>query len=495
MGIIRQQAVKGTIYSYLGVIIGFITTAIIFPRILSTEEIGLLKLLVSFSVLFAQFGSLGFTNVINRLFPWFRDKNSGHNGFVIVALLISFAGFIISIVGLMILKPVFIRNNIDNSDLFQTYFNYLIPLIFFTLFFGLFDAYIKALYDAVVGTVMKELIQRVFILISVILYFFSFISFQNFVLLYVISLSLPSVILFIILIINGDFLLRRPGRIFTKTVWREIASLCFHGLLVGFGSIAVLQLDSIMVNRFEGISLTGIYATTFFFATIILIPSRPLLKISTTIIAEAWKKKDIKTISTIYEKSTLTQTIIALFLFTVLWVNINNVFFIIPKEYEAGKWVIFFIGIKNVIEMATTMSNTIIQTSAYYRINTLFISLFLILMVLFMLILIPVKGITGAAISILISYSIIAFMQYIFLKIKFRIDPFNYKILIAFFISLISYVPGYLIPLQDNFIIDIFLRTALTSGIFFISIVIMRVSEDINKFLNHIFKTEIFWKE
>ena len=156
---------------------------------------------------------------------------------------------------------------------------------------------------------------------------------------------------------------------------------------------------------------------------------------------------------------------------------------------------IFFIGIKNVIEMATTMSNTIIQTSAYYRINTLFISLFLILMVLFMLILIPVKGITGAAISILISYSIIAFMQYIFLKIKFRIDPFNYKILIAFFISLISYVPGYLIPLQDNFIIDIFLRTALTSGIFFISIVIMRVSEDINKFLNHIFKTEIFWKE
>ena len=59
-------------------------------------------------------------------------------------------------------------------------------------------------------------------------------------------MSLPSVILFIILIINGDFLLRRPGRIFTKTVWREIASLCFHGLLVGFGSIAVLQLDSIM---------------------------------------------------------------------------------------------------------------------------------------------------------------------------------------------------------------------------------------------------------
>ena len=92
MGIIRQQAVKGTIYSYLGVIIGFITTAIIFPRILSTEEIGLLKLLVSFSVFFLHnLASLGFTNVINRLFPWFRDKNSGHNGFVIVALLISFA--------------------------------------------------------------------------------------------------------------------------------------------------------------------------------------------------------------------------------------------------------------------------------------------------------------------------------------------------------------------------------------------------------------------
>ncbi len=495
MGIIKQQAVKGTVYSYIGVVIGFITTAVIFPRILSTEEIGLLKLLVSFSVLFAQFGSLGFTNVINRLFPYFRDKNSGHSGFVIIALIVSFTGFIISIAGLLILKPVFIRNNIENSALFVSYFNYLVPLIFFTLFFGLFDAYIKALYDAVVGTAMKELVQRILILISVVLYFFNYISFKNFVLFYVISLSVPTVIIFIILIINGDFLFRKPGPVFNKVIWKEMASLCFHGLLVGFGSIAVLQLDSIMVNRFMGISPTGIYATTFFFATIILIPSRPLLKISTTIIADAWKVKDINTIKTIYEKGSLTQAIAALFLFIVLWVNINNVFIIIPKEYEAGKWVIFFVGIKNVIEMATTMSSTIIQTSSYYRINTLIISFFLALMILFMLILIPLYNITGAAISILIAYTITAFLQYLFLKVKYKIVPFDYKILVVTFIALISYVCGYFIPLQNSFLIDIFIRTTVSGGIFFITIVFLKISEDINQLLNQLFKTKIFWKE
>jgi len=376
----------------------------------------------------------------------------------------------------------------EDSAILITYFNYLIPLIFVTLFFGLFDNYIKALYDAVIGTVLKELLQRIFILISVVLYFFDLVDFNLLVLLYVMALSLPTLIIFIKLVISREFILSKPGDIFNQDLWREIIHLCFHGILTGFGSIAVLQLDSIIVNHYLGISLTGIYATTFFFATIILIPSRPLFKISTTIIADAWKDNDLKTISLIYKKSTNTQTWIAVILFAGLWVNIDNIFMIIPKEFEAGKWVIFFIGIKNVIEMATGISITIIQTSEHYRINTLFMGVFLILMVISILILIPVAGLSGTAVAIMTSYGLIALSRYIFLKLRYKIDPFDIKIFLIVMIGLIAYLGGYFIPVINNYIIDIVIRSIVTGGIYVFLTVVFNLSDDINRYLKQLLR-------
>ena len=93
MGIIQKQAIRGTIYSYIGVGVGFLITGILFPKFLDLEVIGLLSLLVAYSVIFSQLGSLGFGGVINRLFPYFRDKESGHQGFLVIALGISLIGF------------------------------------------------------------------------------------------------------------------------------------------------------------------------------------------------------------------------------------------------------------------------------------------------------------------------------------------------------------------------------------------------------------------
>ncbi|RYE16279.1 MAG: polysaccharide biosynthesis protein, partial [Sphingobacteriaceae bacterium] len=55
MGIIQQQTIKGTLYSYLGVAIGFVTVYYFQPQALSEEQIGLITILGSFSLLFSQF--------------------------------------------------------------------------------------------------------------------------------------------------------------------------------------------------------------------------------------------------------------------------------------------------------------------------------------------------------------------------------------------------------------------------------------------------------
>ena len=492
MGIIQKQAIKGTVYSYIGVFIGFVTTAIIFPKILSTEEIGLLKVLVAFSVLFAQVGSLGFGNVINRLFPYFRDKESGHNGFLLVGIIFSFTGFIFSVIGIEALKPFILKNNIDNSGLLADYYRFLIPLTFFTIFFNLFDQYIKALYDAVAGTVLKELIQRLLILISIVLYAFNIVDIRIFIILYLISLSLPALIICYILIRKGELFFTLPGGLFSKEMWREIRVLSWYGVISGLGSMAILQVDSLLVNKFLGLSMTGIYATTCFFAVIILIPSRPLRKIATTLLADSWKNDDVSTIKIIYSKSGINQAIISVLIFVGLWVNIDNIFQVIPDEYEAGKWVIFIVGIANVVEMTVGMSGIIIQTSRDYRVNTYYILIFLIVLVVSNIILIPLLGINGAAIAVLISTVLVNFLRYNFLYRKYRMTSIDLKTLKVVVIGAVSYFSGYLLPVATSYVIDIMFRSLVTGMVFIGLILYFRISEDINSWLRGLFRKNIF---
>ncbi|MCB8994772.1 MAG: lipopolysaccharide biosynthesis protein [Bacteroidales bacterium] len=484
MGIIQTQSIKGTIYSYLGVGIGFVITALLFPRILSSEEIGLLKLLVSFSIIFAQFASLGFIQVINRLFPYFRDKDSGHNGLFFLAMIVSLAGFILTIIGFELLKPMLVNNNAEKSGLFVIYINYLIPLILFTSFFNILDTYIRALFDAVIGTFLKEFIQRIFILISIIAYYFDLLDFSWFVFTYVLAISLPTLILIVILINKGEFRLKMPERTLLKKYKKEIFDLCLYGLLIGLSSIAIVQVDSILVNKFLGLSLTGIYATNFFFATIILIPSRPLIKIATTILAEAWKRNDLNEIKVIYQKSSMIQAIIAILIFIGLWVNIENVYYIIPKEYEIGKWVIFYVGLANVVDMFTGINAVIIQTSPSFKINAVITFIFLFLIVGLNILLIPMLGITGAAIASFAAVLVTNSLRYLFLKIKYRLSPFHPGIFIIMGAGVFAYGLAYIIPRFDNLIIDILVRSFVCGTLFLSLIIITRVSEEINSIFN-----------
>ncbi len=489
MGIIQKQAIKGTIYSYLGVVVGFITSGLLFPLILTTNQIGLVNLLVSFSVLFAQFASLGFGNVINRLFPYFRKEKEGHHGFLTITILVALTGFVLSFVLFETLKPLLIRNNIKDSTLFVDYINYIIPLIFFTLLFNLFDSYNKAIYDAVLGTFIKEFLQRIFILFSIGLYFFDLIGIQLFIQLYVVSVCSPAVIMLIILFFRGELKLVSPSKtLFTREMNKEIISLSLYGIIAGLSTLAILNIDRILVNKFLGLSATGIYATNFYFATLIIVPSRALLKISVTIIADSWKKSDLKNISVIYQKSVINQGIISMLIFIGLLINIHNIYRILPQTYEAGKWVILFVALANLTTMSSGVSATIIATSLYYKVNTYFIIIFFVLIVALNYLLIPVLGITGAGLTFLIATMIYNLMRFTFVYHKFGMNPYNRKFLLLIGITVVAALMSGLVPEVKSLILDIGLRSVLAVVIFVPAVYFAGISEEVGTIIDTILR-------
>ncbi len=487
MGLIQKQTLKGTFYSYLGVAVGFITTGLLFPRILSTEVIGLINLLIAYSVIFAQVGSLGFNSVINRLFPYFRNSKNGHNGFFIIAISFSFIGLLLVISLFFFIKPILLRNNIENSELFVQYIHYLIPLIIFFLFFNLLDAYNKAIYDVVLGTFLKEFVLRLFILTALILFIFNWIGLHLFIQLYILAWLLPTVILLVILIRRGDFRFTSINReVFTRKMMLDILNVCFYGFIFGLGSFMVFQIDKILVNKFLGIAATGIYATNYFFATMVIIPSRALLKISTTVIADAWKVMNIENILLVYQKSVINQGIIGLLIFLGLWVNIDNIYHIIPIEYAEGRMVIFYIAAANLFQMFSGVAGTIIGTSKYYRIQTLFIIIFLACLVGLNLILIPKLGITGAALSFAIAIFFYTILRYFYILFTFKMNPYNNKFLYLLLISGGVYLLSEIIPEMSNFIIDIIVRSSAVLIIYVSAIYVAKISVEVNTIIQSI---------
>lgn len=43
MGIIIKQSIKGTIFSYIGVVLGFVTVGLLWPKLLNADQIGLIN--------------------------------------------------------------------------------------------------------------------------------------------------------------------------------------------------------------------------------------------------------------------------------------------------------------------------------------------------------------------------------------------------------------------------------------------------------------------
>jgi O-antigen/teichoic acid export membrane protein len=464
----------------VGVVLGFITTGLLYPLIFSTEEVGLLRILVSYSLLFAQFAGLGINTVTVKLFPYFRDYERKHNGYLGLALLVSAVGLVIAISAFLLLKSSILDTGKSGSDLFTSYFYYIVPLIIATLLFNVFDTYYRVLYKAVKGIIYKEVIQRIFIFSVIFLFYFNTIDFHQAVILYTIALISPTILLFLSLIYNKQLLLDLDLGFIDKKLSREMLNIGAFGILASFSGVLSMTIDSIMVERMIDLSAVGIYTVTFFFGSLILVPLRTMGKISSVVISDAWKENDILTIDSIYKKSSISLSVIGLLLLIGVWGNIDNVFQIIPVKYIEGKYVILFIGIASLFDIALGVSPHIIVNSNHYRYLSYFLIIFAALLVIY--------GIVGAALATLISKFIYNLIKYLFLYNKYKLQPFTFKTVLVYIIGISVYGISLLLPEQSNYIGDIILRSSVITIVFMVLVYYFKISDDINSKIDSTFK-------
>tara|TARA_Y100001935_G_C17039822_1_gene376687 strand:- start:48 stop:656 length:609 start_codon:yes stop_codon:yes gene_type:complete len=187
----------------------------------------------------------------------------------------------------------------------------------------------------------------------------------------------------------------------------------------------------------------------------------------------------MQNIKDVYQKSALNQFVFGLLLFVGIWGNIDNVFEILPKEYEAGKYVIFFIGLVNLIDMLSGNTVVIINTSPKYRYLSWILLIHLGIVVISNFLFIPIWGLTGAAIASFVSTCIYALIRFMVLYRFYKLQPYNWKFILPVLIAVLSYALSTILPDVGYLILDIILRSTIILIIYIPLVYILKLSPEL----------------
>jgi O-antigen/teichoic acid export membrane protein len=492
MGIVLKQSVKTVVITYSALAFGYINTLFLFPLILSQEEIGLVRVLISVSALFATFASLGAANIPMKFFPYFKDKNKEHNGILFFILTTGSIGFILFVIIILVFKPWIASVYSLKSPLIIDYFYYLIPFTFVALYSNIFDAYIVIQQKPVVPNLIKEFLVRLFMTIWLVLLFFKLISFHIFIGNLVMGYFLCLILLIIYAKSIGVLYLRPNLNVFRSKHLKNIITFSGFALLGNAGGSLIGNIDTLILSASKGLGSTGIFTIAFFIATAIEIPKRSISQAVIPVISESNKNNDIKMLDILYKKTSINQMIAGGILFSLLWCNIDKIFKLIPhgENFIAGKWVVFWIAIAKLFDMATGVNQEIIGTSKYYKMDLIFYTFLVIIGTITGLLLIPAYGLIGAALALAISTFLVNILRFFFILFTMKIQPFTINSLKMLVVGSAVFVVNYLLPPFNSFIVDLITRSALVFVVFSGMVLYLKISEDIDHIFINIFRKD-----
>lgn len=487
MGIVQKEALNTTILSYIGLIIGYINKGFLFIVFLSTEQIGLVNLLLSVGLLFAHLSNFGLVNAVWRFFPFFRNEEKDHYGFLKGILIKVIIGAIIYAIIAYVLKPEIIYLYKEKSALFVDYFFWVIPIGLANVMFLIFDMFLRGLNKNTISVISNEFFHRLLTTLLILLFAFKLIHFDLFVVFFSLSFFLPTLILFVHLVKIKELKFKRSSAKISKKFQRIVYSYSIFSYLNSIGSVVIVTMDAMMIAVFLGLKATGVYSTILYLINALQIPIRSIMRVGTSVVAKYWKEKDMEKMNELYIKVSSISLIISLYTFMLVWINIDHIIYYLPKDFKiAGiTFLIFMIG--KMIDMYFGLNGIIFITSKKYKYDIIFTAILLVAVYFMNLYLIPKFDILGAAIST--SFAIIFYNvgRLIFVWKLYGLQPFEFnqfKIIALFGLILVMFE---ILPIFDiHPILYTILNSLIITILFIGGIILFKFNLDLNGYINKI---------
>ncbi len=483
MGIIKKQGIINTVLVYTGTLIGFVSLLFIQPVFLSKEELGLTRMILGFAAVMSILFSFGISAVTIRYLPRAFGKDHKHRGFFGFVLIYTTISVIVGLIVLLAAKGLIFRFYANGSQQFVQHFNFVILLTIINAYILGLNSYCIALLKTTFTTFLNDVLSKILFIVIIFLHFWGYLNLEQFLFAFCMTYGITC-----ILLIVNIFFIDRPGFVPDHKYIQEnigFRPIIRYGIIItvtAMNSVGLKYLDTLFVGAIsEGHA--GIYSVAAFIGLMIEMPLNALERIANPSIAHAMASKNMKEIKNIYYLSSRFLLLLGGWLFIMVISNIHDLLTFLPTDYREGALVTIFISCGALINMATGINYPILVNSDKYIWGSVFNISLLVMTVVGNILLIPIIGMLGAAVTSFAASSIYNILKFLFIKKRFQLQPFDLKSLYVFLLILLLAVAGYFVQLDFLPVFSIMTKVIILSLIYFGIVIISKWVSDLYQYV------------
>lgn len=473
MGVIIKNSIKSTLVNYIGVLIGLVSVLFIQTKVLSDSEIGAIRLILDKAILVMPFFIISLDAIVPMFYFHFEKQKQHYGSFISLLLIIP---IITVFIGYLLLYKFW----------YLPHFNLIVIVLLSNIYISIFESYLSTKSIILFPTIARNIVQKLLFIAFLFLYYFNIIDFTGVLYGFVFSQLVHFLLLFYNFKNNLTYPITANLSITKMPIFREV--LTYGGfLLVGAGSgILVNKLDTVMI---EGITksdaLVGIYTIALAIATVIEIPKRPIIYLIVPIIAKQLSENKLEEVGVLYKKSAINLMIVGSVLFSLLWLNIDFIFSLIPngEVFAQGKNIVLFLSLAKLIDLALGINSEIIQNSKYYKWNLVLMPFLAVVSIASNYYFISKYGYIGAAFATFLSIFLYNILRTIIVYYTLKLNPFNANYFKVIPFLLIPFLLNYFLKTDSPFM-NAFINTFLVAAFMVLPIYKLNFSEEFTGLVN-----------
>ena len=483
MGIVLNQSLKNTIITYLGFGIGAINTLYLYPFFLGTVFYALTNYILSWANIIMPLLAFGMQNTLVKFYTQYKTEEERSKFLSFTVLIPLLLCIPLILIGLFFFEPISFYLSKENPVVKD--YLWLIPFIGLSMaYFEIFYAWARVHMHSVFGNFIKEVGLRLFSLFALIGVYYNWITVVEFI-------YVTAIIYFLAFIVTMFYAFHVKKPVFQFSIPKNVNDILvytFFIILSGSVAVMLLDIDKIMLNQYIKIENIAYYSVATYIASVIAVPSRAMHQITYPITAKLMHEDKHNELNNLYKKTSINLQVVGGFVMLCIFVNINQLYVMVPKEYSGGILVVFLIGISKYFDLVLGNNNAIIFNSKYYRM-VLFLGLLLVfLTVALNMFFIPRFKITGTAVATLLSITLYSLAKLLFVVKRMHLYPFTKQTLYSLAITFALFLLFYFWEFPFSPIISIGLKSILVTILYVYINYKFVVSIEINQALDLVLK-------
>jgi len=482
MGIVLNQSLKNTIITYIGFAVGGVSTLFLFPPILGKTFYGLSNYILACANVIMPVFAIGMQNTLVKFYSQCKTEKEENQFLSFTVLFPLLLCIPIILIGLFFYNEI--AEFLSKKNPIVKDYIFLIPFMGLCMaYFEIFYAWARVHMHSVFGNFIKEVGLRLFSVVGLLGIYFEWITAVDFI-------YLTALIYFVAFLATMLYAFRIKKPVFQITVphnAKAILEYTFYIILSGSVANLLLDGDKMILNQYMDIGNIAFYSVATYIALVISVPSRAMHQIVYPITAKLMHENKHVEMNDLYKKTSINLQLVGGFVMLCIFVNIDQLYELLPEEYAGGIWIVFMIGLSKYFDLILGNNNAIIFNTKYYRM-VLFLGLMLVLVTFVLnVIFIPLYGIVGSAFATLLSITLYSVAKLMFVVKRLNLYPFTPQTLYSIAITFVLFILFYFWQFPFHPIVGIVLKSILVAILYVYLNYKFVISIEINRFLDSIF--------